>query len=120
MKKTVITAAAIALSTSVAGIAYAASPGATPSSDDRSVVVPAATTADPTSDRGRGRDHAEDDVTPATLPSLEHPFGDRGLDDRRADDSATHDVGDDHGGARSGPGSASTAAGSASSGRGGG
>jgi hypothetical protein len=93
MKKTLITAAAIALTTSVAGIAYAASPGATPSADDRSFVVPAATTDDPTGDRGRGREHAEDDVTPTTLPSLEHPAG----DDRGIDDPATHDVGDDHG-----------------------
>src|SRR4051812_15442354 len=100
MKKTLITAAAIALSTSVAGIAYAATPGTASPSDDRSVVVPAGSTADPTGDRGRGRDHAEDDVTPTTMPTLEHPAGDdRGHDNQGADDPATHDVGDDHGGA---------------------
>src|SRR3954466_10437740 len=94
MKKTLITAAALAMSASVAGIAYAASPSTTPTSDDHSIVVPAGTSAGATGDSGRGRDHAEDDITPTTIPAT--PAG----DDRGMDDPATHDVGDDHGGDR--------------------
>jgi merozoite surface protein 4 len=139
MKKTLITAAAIAMSASVAGIAYAATPATTPT-DGRSVVLPATSTDDPAGDRGRGRDHAEDDVTPTTIPTL--PGGDdrgtssQGMDDpathdvgddhggdrdrgRGADDPATHDMGDDRGGADAGPGSADSGPGSANSGRGG-
>jgi hypothetical protein len=113
MKKTLITAAALAMSASVAGIAYAAAPSATPASVDRAVVVPAPSTDDPAGDRGRGRDHAEDDLSPTTMPTLEHPAG----DDRGMDDPATHDVGDDHGGATRGRGADDSGPGSTNSGR---
>jgi hypothetical protein len=97
MKKTLISAAAIAMSASLAGIAYAAAPSGTPSSDDRSVVVRAPSTNDaaddPAGDRGRGRDHAEDDSSPRSIPTTGHQR-------HGADDPATHDVGDDHGGLR--------------------
>src|SRR3954452_8816240 len=106
MKKTLITAAAVAMSASVAGIAYAASPGTAPASDDRYVVVPAVITDDPAGDRGRGRDPheeppgdrgrgrdaAQDDVPPTTIPTVEHPAGDdRGMDDPGMDDRGMDD-----------------------------
>ena len=108
MRKTTITAAALAMSASLAGLAYAAAPDGR-STEDTSVVTPfspatdASTSTTPSSSASStsasaspttaddGRHGADDPI--ATTPSMptEHQRHDG------SDDGPGHDVGDDHG-----------------------
>ena len=88
MRKTTITAAALAMSASLAGLAYAAAPDGR-STENPSVVSPLSPAGDSSSPSG----------TPV-LPPIPTTAG-SGIDDRGgpgADDPVAHDVGDDHGG----------------------
>jgi hypothetical protein len=116
MRKTTITAAALAMSASLAGLAYAAAPDGR-STEDSSVVstfTPADSsptdstsastspssrtsavtpTASPSDDHGRDG-HGADDGVPGSTPSM--PTGTHQRHDG-SDDGVGHDVGDDHG-----------------------
>ena len=83
MRKTTITAAALAMSASLAGLAYAAAPDGR-STDDSSVV----TTFSPASDSSSSPSSTAPEVSPTTADDGRHG----------ADDPVGHDVGDDHGG----------------------
>ena len=101
MRKTVISAAALAMSTALVGFAYAATPGGPTATDTTSVVSPASTSAvshdvsdapDDSDGRVVSRPGADD---PAT-----HDAGSAGVVVRHAgDDPVGHDVGDDNGSA---------------------
>src|SRR4051812_17398356 len=104
MRKTVISAAALAMSTALAGFAYAAAPGGPTTTDDTSVVstvAPATASHDvndaPDDSDGRlagriGGGHGADHVNDAPDDSDGRVGGGHG-----ADDPVGHDVGDDHG-----------------------
>jgi penicillin-binding protein len=102
MRKTVISAAALAMTTALAGFAYAAAPGGPTPTDDTSVVSTVApmTVSDDVNDApddsdGRiGGGHGADDVNDAPDDSDGRVGGGHG-----ADDPVGHDVGDDHGSA---------------------
>jgi hypothetical protein len=121
MRKTTITAAALAMSASLAGLAYAAAPDGR-STDDSSVVTtfsPASESSTSSSssstapeispsvspttgdDHGgdRGGHGADDTITPTPAMPTEHQRYDG------SDDGPGQDVGDDHGGDRGGHGS---------------
>src|SRR4051812_3045131 len=83
MRKSTITAAALAMSASLAGLAYAAAPDSR-STEDSSVV----TTFSPASDSSAAVTPASSSASPTTADDGRHG----------ADDPLGHDVGDDHGG----------------------
>jgi hypothetical protein len=100
MRKTVISAAALAMSTALAGFAYAAAPGGPTATDPTSVVIPASTTAGASVMTGAPDDSAGRMVV---RHGADDPVGHDVGDDRSGarghgiDDRAGHDAGDDHG-----------------------
>ncbi|MCW2698835.1 MAG: hypothetical protein JWQ45_370 [Blastococcus sp.] len=106
-----ISAAALAMSTALAGFAYAAAPGGPTATDTISVVSPASTSAghtDPNdapddSDGRVGGGHGADDVNDARDDSDGRVGGGHGADDSGSDDSGSgghgsHDSGSDDSG----------------------
>jgi hypothetical protein len=101
MRKTVISAAALAMTTALAGIALAAGPDGSTSTDDSSVRSPVSSSvvrvadAPDDSDGRVGGGHGIDDtaVTPSSMPVPSARTHER----HGADDPAGHDAGDVHG-----------------------
>jgi hypothetical protein len=115
MRKTVISVAALAMSTALAGLAFAAAPDGSTPTDSISVVTPAATSAGadvadaPDDSDGRvGGGHGADDAMPSPSSVPAPVPSPRTQQPRAGDDGPGHDVGDDHGagghGADDGPG----------------
>jgi uncharacterized low-complexity protein len=97
MRKSALTAAALAMSVSMAGIAYAAVPSGSTATDTSSVTsaVPAFSRA-AVDDHGHGRHRADDPARHGADDPARHDVGeDRGRVHSRADDPIGHDRGDD-------------------------
>jgi len=106
MRKTVISAAALAMSTALAGLAFAAAPDGSTPTHSSSMVSPATSTTTDAPDDSDGRvggGHGADDVIDAPDDSDGRVGGGHGADDgsgssgHGSDDSSGHEGGDHSG-----------------------